>query len=858
MRLNFLLHLICLLASLLLVCQNSWSQVDSKEENIPEVLLQTITINDSGKFGSILDSISSRGNIELNYNLNRIPIDQVVNVNMNNSRIIDILDYITEVTNTELKILGTNQILIVPFERVDRYGDLLGKVIEYKSNRPLIGANVFIEGYRIGDATDTDGIFKIENVPVGSYTIRFSYIGYEPVSIPDIIIKSDRITFQDAELRESAVLSDQVIVEGDFFSYLDVQPLSATNFSSEEIRRAATIGGDLSRVINGLPGFSNENEGNHIIARGGSSIENSFYLDNIRIPNINHFQLPGTTGGFFSLLNIDYVKNINVLTGGFSSRYGDILSSVIDIKYREGNREEFNSQFDLNFGGLTGQAEGPLSDGRGSWMLSARYGGTQFILKLLDEEEQPSSFIDIHSKVVYDINDNHQISFIDIYANDKWETPEQYSIINYLNWYGTFDIDQNIAGISWKYLWSEKGFSNTTISHIFNNYNLNFFSTATNEERLKYVNSEYIIQLRNSNFYKLSQNHKIEFGVEASHSKSTHHDWISGGFDLYGNYKSELIINAELEGTKLAGYFNYEWTPFSALKINPGLRVDYFDYNNKLNISPRFTSTLKLSEKLSLSGSVGIYNQNIPAFILAQNENFKNLKMPSAHHYVLGLNYLFAKDLKLSIEYYYKEYRELLFDVNLPGLYLLDEPINNLYMGDHINLVNGSRAINHGLEILLQKKFLNNFYGLASLTLSSSKYKDLDGIWRSRITDNRVLAAIEAGYKLNEEWEFNVRWAYAGGMPYTPFDLERSASLGNAVIDIDNINTRRLPYYSNLSIRVDKRFHFIHSNLIVYLSIWNLFNRENSSWYGWSEQYKTSLDYELISIVPVFGIEFEF
>lgn len=858
MYLKFLLHLICLQVSLLLFCQNSWSQEDFNDIQIPQELLRRISINLSGKFGDILDSVSAKGNIDLNYNLNRIPVEQIVDVKMNNSKIIDILEHLNALTNTEMKILPGNKILIVPPDRLDRYGSLIGRVVEFINQRPLIGANVFIEGYKIGDATDADGIFKIKNVPVGSYTVRFSYIGYEPVSIPDIIIKSDRITFQDVELHESAVLSDQVIVEGDFFSYLDVQPLSSANYSSEEIRRAATIGGDLSRVINGLPGLSNENEGNHIIARGGSSIENSFYLDNIRIPNINHFQLPGTTGGFFSLLNIDYVKNIDVLTGGFSSRYGDILSSVIDIKYREGNREELDAQFDLNFAGLTGQAEGPLNDGQGSWMASARYGSTQFIVKLLDEEEQPSSFIDIHSKIVYDINENHQISFIDIYANDDWETPEQYSIINYLNWYGTFDIDQNIVGISWKYLWSEKGFSNTTISHIFNNYNMNFFSTATNEERLKYDNSEYIIQLRNSNFYKLDQNHQMEFGFETAHFKSKHHDWISEGFDLYGNYKSELIINAELEGTKLAGYFNYEWTPFPALKINPGLRVDYFGYNNKLNISPRFTSTLKLSEKLSLSGSVGIYNQNIPAFILAQNENFKNLKMPSAHHYVLGLNYLFAEDLKLSIEYYYKEYRELLFDVNLPGLYLLDEPINNLYMGDHINLVNGSRAINHGLEILLQKKFLNNFYGLASITLSSSKYKDLDGIWRSRITDNRLLAAIEAGYKLNEEWEFNVRWAYAGGMPYTPFDWERSVTLGNGVIDINSINTKRLPHYSNLSVRVDKRFYFSSSNLIVYLSVWNLFNRENSSWYGWSEQNNTSLDYELISIVPVFGIEFEF
>jgi hypothetical protein len=340
-----------------MISHNSWAQEEIDDIEIPEILLQRISINLTGNFGDVLDSISAKGILELNYNLNRIPVDQIVTVNMNNSRVVDILDYLMVETNMELKILPSSQILIIPPGSLVRYGSLFGKVIDLKNQRPLLGTNVFIEGYRIGDATDEEGSYRIENVPVGSYSVKISYIGYETVSIPDVIIKSDRITFLNVELRESMVLGEQVVIEGDFFSHLKVQPTSSANFSAEEIRRAATFGGDVSRIINGLPSVSNENEGNHIIARGGSTIENGFYLDNIQIPNINHFQLPGTTGGAFSILNLDYVKDINFYSGGFTSRYGDRLSSVMDIKYREGNKEKFEGQLDLNFIGISGQIE---------------------------------------------------------------------------------------------------------------------------------------------------------------------------------------------------------------------------------------------------------------------------------------------------------------------------------------------------------------------------------------------------------------------------------------------------------------------------------------------------------------------
>ncbi len=177
-------------------------------------------------------------------------------------------------------------------------GTIKGHVNDGATKTPLIGTNIIIAGTQMGAATDLEGNFTIHNVPIGSYTLRFSYIGYESHTKTDIIVKSNRITFVLAGLRISAIISEEAIVSAGYFSQVQDQPTSAINFSSEEIRRAPGSAGDVSRIIMGLPSLAKVNDQlNSLIVRGGSPIENSFFIDNIEIPNINHFPTQGSSGG---------------------------------------------------------------------------------------------------------------------------------------------------------------------------------------------------------------------------------------------------------------------------------------------------------------------------------------------------------------------------------------------------------------------------------------------------------------------------------------------------------------------------------------------------------------------------------
>ena len=158
----------------------------------------------------------------------------------------------------------------------------------------------------------------------------------------------------------------------------------------------------------------------------------------------------------------------------------------------------------------------------------------------------------------------------------------------------------------------------------------------------------------------------------------------------------------------------------------------------------------------------------------------------------------------------------------------------------------------------LQKKLVSDFYGLVSGSLFRARYRGLDGIWRDRIFDNKYMFSIEGGYKPNNKWEYSIRWIFAGGPPYSPIDSTASEQVGRTVIAKDRVNEARLPAYHSMNLRVDRRFHFRHSNLIVFFSVWNVYNRKNISTYYWNVPDKKADKIFQWSTLPVIGFELEF
>ena len=321
----------------------------------------------------------------------------------------------------------------------------------------------------------------------------------------------------------------------------------------------------------------------------------------------------------------------------------------------------------------------------------------------------------------------------------------------------------------------------------------------------------------------------------------------------------ELVVRSKVTTGRGALFATVSGSPLPRVTATAGVRSDYFGYTKHWSVSPRASVSVRATDRTSLNFSGGVFRQSLPLVLLTQHEANRDLKEPWAVHAVAGMEHFLSDDTRLTVEGYWKEYRDFPVDPSEPGLFVIDELVYRYgFFFNHDDLVSEGRARARGVELLLQKKLAHGVYGLASASYSKSEYQAGDGTWRDRVYDNRWTASVEGGYKPNNRWEFSTRWIYAGGPPYTPLDLEASAAAGRDVLDASRINEARYPDYHSLNVRSDRRFQFQDSNLVWYVSVWNVYNRKNVGGYNWNGVKGRVDTIHQWGMLPIFGLEWEF
>lgn len=739
-------------------------------------------------------------------------------------------------------------------------GTIKGVLRDADTRAPLIGANVVLSNTNLGAATGSDGAFTIPRVPVGVYTLKFSYIGYEALAKTDVVVRSQRITFVEAALQPSALASEEIVVTAGYFPQSDEQPTSLFSFSQEEIRRAPGSAGDISRILMSLPSVAKINDqSNSLIVRGGSPLENAFFVDNIEIPNINHFPTQGASGGPIGMLNVDLIQDVDFFAGGFGAIYGDRLSSIMDIRFRDGNRDEFDGQLDLNFAGFGAVVEGPLFKKRGAWLLSLRRSYLDMLVDAIDVGTSVAPvYGDLQAKLTYELGSRHKFTALLVRGDDHNAPDQQTARENDMIFYGNQDIVENTVGVNWRALWAGAGYSNTSLSLTSTRFKEDFFETGSGDLLVKNRSLERAYKIRNVNHLRLLQSAALTFGFEAKRLTFDYDNFYPQYTDAFGEVVPASELTATPRATKLAAFASFKAQPFAALAVTLGSRVDKFSENDQVHFSPRLSFSYQLGARTALSGAAGLYRQNLPLLLLAQNPAHSALRDPQSSHIVLGLSHLLTENTRLSLELYQKNYRYFPIDPDQPALFVLDELFYRYgFFFSHERLVDVGRASAKGIELMVQKKLAKNFYGLASAAYFRANYRDAANVRRNRVFDNRLILSIEGGYKPNSKWEFSLRWIYAGGPPYTPFDEASSRALNRAVLDQNNINGARYPAYHSMNVRFDRRFHFSATNLVFYFSVWNAYNRQNVASYFWNQVENRPDVIRQWGMLPIFGLEFE-
>ncbi|MEM9823816.1 MAG: TonB-dependent receptor [Bacteroidota bacterium] len=256
-----------------------------------------------------------------------------------------------------------------------------GRVMDQQSEMPLIGATVELISTEEakGTTTDVDGYFRLEGIPIGRQVFRVSYLGYNSITVPNIVVSSGKEVVLDLALQESVEELAEVVVTAKTDkseAQNEMATVSARTFSLEEVNRYSGGRSDIARLVGNFAGVSTADDSrNDIVVRGNSPTGVLWRLEGIPIPSPNHFATLGTTGGPVSAMNPNMLRNSDFLTSAFPSEYGNALAGVFDLGFRNGNKDEHEFMIQNGaFSGFEVMAEGPLSKkNNSSYLIAGRY-----------------------------------------------------------------------------------------------------------------------------------------------------------------------------------------------------------------------------------------------------------------------------------------------------------------------------------------------------------------------------------------------------------------------------------------------------------------------------------------------------
>jgi hypothetical protein len=315
------------------------------------------------------------------------------------------------------KYLTTSLFLLVSLLTFAQTGTVKGRVYNQKNNEPLEFATIRIQGTTNGTTTDLEGNYEIVYRP-GFYRLEVSYVGYETTLSAEVHIQGNQTAFIDIAVPESSTLIDEVVVRPTFNLKKIESPVSFLTIGVSDIEKAAGVNRDVSKALQSLPGVgATDPNRNDLIVRGGGPSENVFYLDGIEIPIINHFATQGSSGGVVGIINPDFVREVNFYTGAFPANRPNALSSVMDIRQKDGSRDRIHTQLGIGASDAAFTMDGPIGD-KTTFIVSARQSYLQLLFKFIGLPFLPT-YNDFQVKYKYQIDPKNELSIIGLGAIDN-------------------------------------------------------------------------------------------------------------------------------------------------------------------------------------------------------------------------------------------------------------------------------------------------------------------------------------------------------------------------------------------------------------------------------------------------------
>lgn len=603
----------------------------------------------------------------------------------------------------------------------------------------------------LAGSTDSTGYFKT-TLPVGIYQLTVSTLGYDTKHLYNINVGSGNATELQIEMTPQAQELNEVVINYTNSARATdmVTPLSTQRLTSIEIKESPGGNFDVSRVISVLPGVSGGTTPNRndILVRGGGPSENVYYLDGIEIPVLNHFQTQGASGGATGILNVSFIKDVQLTSSAFDAKYGNVLSSTIIIQQRNGNPNQLGGSLRLSGSEVAATLEGPINENT-TFLFSVRRSYLKYLFQLLDLPIRPD-YWDSQFKVHHKLNAKTQLTILGIGAIDNFKL----AVPDAADAEKTYTIRANPLINQWTYTVGaslkrliNNGYYTIALSRdMFANEIVRYENNATESgEKLFTLSSHQKENKLRINVNKYVNGWKYSYGIDGQYVgyDATIFNTVKQAVkDDSGNVMSPAVTfssQSNIDFFKFGTYAEAAKYFFNRrFLVSGGVRADINTFTNQgMNpantISPRLSFSYVINNAWNISASVGSYYK-IPVYTMLGYENNsgtlvnKNLKYINTIHYTIGTEFIPRNDLRFTLNAFYKDYNHypvsLTTGISFANIGTGYDAVGN---DNYVSIGNG-RA--YGIEAYVQQKLVKNFYYVASATLYQSEFTGIKGIYR--------------------------------------------------------------------------------------------------------------------------------
>lgn len=822
-----------------------------------------------------LKKLEANTGIETAFNDKEIQ-NKTITISFEKELLSEVLNALLVNDNLSYKLIG-NTVTIFRKEAVIVRNSftISGYVMDAESKETLIGATIYVPTIQKGTTSNEYGFYSL-TLPEGQYEISFSYLGFQ--SLIKQVSLNQNLEISPTLLPQGNQL-EAVIVTADETGRRHVESkMSSNKLSMEKLKSIPVLMGerDVLKMVQLMPGIQSGSEGSTgLYVRGGGPDQNLMLLDGVPIYNVNHLL------GFLSTLNGDAIKSAEVIKGGFPARYGGRLSSIFDIRMKEGDMEKIKG--DLSLGLVSGKLnlEGPIQKNKTSFHFSARRTWLDAFATPIQKNIKSSSegkefyayhFYDLNTKINHKFSEKSRLYFSGYLGNDKfkskYEHPE-YKEKTSLSW------GNQIFSIRWNYLLSPKLFTNTTIYSSAYEFNFDSDQSIVSNNETSYENSfssqskirDYGGKI-DLNFLPVP-NHHLRMGIGMIHHQFS--PTVNSSSYRQGTQPPEMNTqgNTKIKADEFVLYVEDDMALGKRIQLNAGLHLSNFNVetSNYASLQPRLALSYLLNEKSSIKLSYAQMTQflhllaspglGLPTDLWVPSTDI--VKPENANQYALGYTRSLPKGFEITVEGYYKSMQNLLEYKS--GF--------NIFSGsqgweDKILVGEGE---SYGFEFLLEQK-IGKTTGWLGYTWSKStrSFPDInDGKTFPYKYDRRHDISLAITHKRSERMDIGLIWVYGSGNTYTlgttnynaigagdePVLAKGILSQFLPVNHIESRNNHRAPAYHRLDISVNMHKVKRRGKRTWSFGFYNAYSRQNPFVITLQQRTNGQLFLEQTSLLPV-------